>query len=78
MIVKRRLLMSKKIIFGGLMNEPGNVKVKEMWILSFGIIPAFLAACKLRKWKLERQEQAELDKAYFTPNEPLFGRRIIL
>jgi len=77
MIVKRSLLMSEKIIFGGLMNEPGNVKVKEMWILSFGIVPVVMVACKIRRWRLERQEQEDLDKFYFTPNPPLFGQRLV-
>jgi len=47
-----------------------------MWLITFGIIPAFVAACKIKHWRQKQQEQAELDKAYFTPN-PLFGRKCL-
>jgi len=67
------LISGNKIFWWADERGRGDENVKEMWLLTFGIIPAFLVACKIRKWRLERQEQ-ELDKAYFTPNPALFGR----
>jgi len=45
-----------------------------VWLLAFGIIPAFMAACKIKQWRQQQKEQADLDKAYFSPREPLYGR----
>jgi len=47
-----------------------------MWLLVFGVIPAFMAACKIKQWR-QQQEQADLEKAYFSPREPLYGRRVV-
>jgi len=48
----------------------------KMWVLTFGIIPAIALACKLKHWK-QQQEQADSEKAYFSPREPLYGRRVV-
>jgi len=48
-----------------------------MWLITFGIIPAIAIASKLKQWKKQREEQQDWEKAYFSPREPLYGRRVV-